>query len=70
VNAAGLPTRAAKAHESLDTVLRTIHAEIVAEACTHIAVPRGAVRPDGRVDDPEIRRRIAEVLDALRRHVA
>jgi chromate reductase, NAD(P)H dehydrogenase (quinone) len=70
VNAAGLPTRAPRAHESLATVLRTIHAEIVAEACTHIAVPRGAVGPDGRVDDPEIRRRIADVLDALRRHVA
>jgi NAD(P)H-dependent FMN reductase len=70
VNAAGSPTRGAKAHESLETVLRTIYAEIVPEACTHIAVPRGAVGPDGGVDDPELRRRIGEVLETLARHSA
>jgi NAD(P)H-dependent FMN reductase len=70
VNAAGLPNRAVKAHESLATVLRTIHAEIVAEACTHIAVPRGAVGVDGRVDDLEIRTRIAAVLETLACHTA
>ena len=42
VNASGSPTRAAKAHESLETVLRTIHADVVAAACTHIAVARDA----------------------------
>ena len=40
VNASASPTRAAKAHESLETVLRTIHADVVAAACTHIAVGR------------------------------
>jgi len=70
VNAAGSPTRAARAHESLATVLRTIHAEIVEEACTHIAVPRDRVGADGRVDDPEIRRRIAEVLATLARQTS
>jgi NAD(P)H-dependent FMN reductase len=70
VNAAGSPTRAAKAHESLGTVLRTIHAEIVDEACRHIAVPRDRVGADGGVDDPEIRARIAEVLGALARHAS
>jgi NAD(P)H-dependent FMN reductase len=67
VNAAGLPTRAVKAHESLANVLRTIHAEIVAEACTHIAVPRGVLGADGDIEDPEIRRRIVEVIETLRR---
>ena len=70
VNAAGSPTRAARAHESLATVLRTIHAEIVEEACTHIAVPRDRVGADGGVDDPEIRRRIAEVLATLARQTS
>jgi len=32
VNASASPTRAAKAHESLETVLRTIHADVVSEA--------------------------------------
>ena len=67
VNASGSPTRAAKAHESLATVLRTIHAEIVEEACTHIAVPRDGVGTDGGVDDVKIRRRIADVLGTLAR---
>jgi chromate reductase, NAD(P)H dehydrogenase (quinone) len=70
VNAAGLPTRAVTAHESLATVLRTIHADIVAEACAHIAVARGAVGADGGVEDPEIRARIGEVLATLARHAA
>jgi len=70
VNAAGSPTRGARAHESLETVLRTIHAEIVAPACMHIAVPRDRVGADGGVEDPEIRRRIGEVLAALARHVS
>jgi NAD(P)H-dependent FMN reductase len=67
VNAAGSPARAAKAHESLATVLRTIHAEIVEEACAHIAVLRDRVGADGGVDDPEIRGRIAAVLETLAR---
>ena len=70
VNAAGSPTRGARAHESLETVLRTIHADIVTEACTHIAVPRGAVGGDGGLADPEIRGQIGEVLGTLARHLA
>jgi NAD(P)H-dependent FMN reductase len=70
VNAAGSPSRGAKAHESLETVLRTIHAEIVREACTHVPVPRDRVGPDGGVDDPEILGRMGEVLRVLARHVA
>src|SRR5437763_9694146 len=49
VNASGSPTRAAHAHASLETVLRTIHADIATEACGHIAVPRQAVDENGLV---------------------
>ena len=64
VNASASPTRAAKAHESLETVLRTIHADVVSEACRHVAVTRGRV-VDGRATDPDARAGIAEVLAAL-----
>jgi len=70
VNASGSPTRAAHAHASLETVLRTIHADVVSEACAHIAVPRHAVGADGTVADPEVRRRIREVLTILARYAA
>ena len=64
VNASASPTRAAKAHESLETVLRTIHADVVSEACRHVAVARGRV-VDGLVADLDARGGIAEVLAAL-----
>ena len=64
VNASASPTRAAKAHESLETVLRTIHADVVTEACRHVAVARGRV-VGGLVADPAVRAGIAEVLAAL-----
>ena len=67
VNASGSPTRAAKAHASLETVLRTIHADVVAAACTHIAVARDRVA-GGVVADPEARARIAGVLETLAEH--
>ena len=67
VNASGSPTRAAKAHASLETVLRTIHADVVAAACTHIAVVRDRVA-GGVVADPEASARIAAVLETLAEH--
>ena len=70
VNASGAPTRAAHAHASLETVLRTIHADIVTEACGHIAVSRQRVGDDGMVADPEVRRRIRGVLAILARYAA
>ena len=69
VNASGSPTRAAQAHASLETVLRTIHADIVPAACAHIAVARDAVA-DGVVADPEVRARIGTVLETLATHAA
>jgi NAD(P)H-dependent FMN reductase len=70
VNASGSPTRAAHAHASLATVLGYIHADVVAEACVHIAVPRERVGADGVVADAGIRGRIGAVLDTLARHAA
>jgi chromate reductase len=70
VNASGSPTRAAHAHASLETVLRTIHADVVTEACGHIAVPRQQVGEDGMVRDPEVRHRIRGVLAILARYAA
>jgi chromate reductase, NAD(P)H dehydrogenase (quinone) len=70
VNAAPSPTRAVNAHESLATVLRTIHAEIVEAACAHVPVPRDRVTAGGEVEDAEIRGRIADVLRTLARHVS
>jgi chromate reductase len=67
VNAAASPTRAAKAHESLETVLRTIHADVVSEACRHVAVTRDRV-VDGLVVDAAARAGIAGVLEALAEH--
>ena len=64
VNASSSPTRGAKAHESLETVLRTIHADVAAEACRHVEVARGRV-VDGLVTDPGARDGIAEVLAVL-----
>jgi NAD(P)H-dependent FMN reductase len=68
LNASASPTRAAQAHASLETVLRTIHADVVADACAHIAVGRGGVGPDGLVDDPDVRRRVAQVIETLARY--
>ncbi len=64
VNASASPARATKAHESLETVLRTIHADVVSEACRHVAVSRDRV-VDGLVADPAARAGIAGVLGTL-----
>jgi chromate reductase, NAD(P)H dehydrogenase (quinone) len=71
INASGeaAPTGASDAHDSLRKVLGYVHADIVEAACTRIPVPRQAVGPDGAIAEPEIRRRIAEALEILARHV-
>jgi chromate reductase len=70
VNASGSPTRAAHAHASLATVLGYIHADVVTDACVHIAVTRDRVGGDGMVADADVQRRIAAVLETLARHAA
>jgi len=64
VNASASPARATKAHDSLETVLRTIHSDVVPEACRHVAVRRDRL-VGGLVADPAARAGIAEVLRVL-----
>ena len=64
INAGG-PDRAIAAHASLASVLRYTGARLVDEACVSLAVPRDKVGPSGRVEDPDLRARIAGVLRAL-----
>ena len=70
VNASASPTRAAHAHASLQTVLGYIHADVVTDACGHIAVARDRIGGDGLVADAEVRQRIAAVLETLAGHAA
>jgi NAD(P)H-dependent FMN reductase len=62
-------TGAVHAHASLRTVLGYAGANIVEDACAHIPVPRHAVGPDGTVDDPQTRARVAAVLGVLAAHL-
>jgi chromate reductase len=59
------PTGGEDAHDSLRKVLSYVGAEIVEAACARIPVARPNVGPDGRIGDPEIRARIANVVSAL-----
>jgi chromate reductase, NAD(P)H dehydrogenase (quinone) len=70
VNASGSPTRARHAHASLATVLGYLHADVVTEACVHIAVTRDQVDDHGMIADADTRRRIAAVVETLGRHAA
>ena len=47
-----------------------LHADVVTEACVHIAVTRDRVDDDGMIADGDIRRRIAAVVETLGRHAA
>ncbi|MFI2641729.1 NADPH-dependent FMN reductase [Streptomyces sp. NPDC018610] len=64
VNAAA-PGRGLGAQATLRTVLGYTGAHIVEAACAAIPVDRGSIGGDGLVDDPEIRRRLVEVLRLL-----
>jgi NAD(P)H-dependent FMN reductase len=72
INASGpaAPKGGADAHDSLRKVLGYVHADVVEEACARIPVTRDAVGPDGTINDPVARRRIAEAVASLARHVA
>jgi NAD(P)H-dependent FMN reductase len=65
INASGAPTGAAKAHESLRTVLGYIGTILVENACAHIPVPRDSIGSDGLVADPALRSRLRAVLTAI-----
>jgi chromate reductase len=58
------------AHASLRTVLGYVNADIVEDACVAIPVPRAAYGPDLLIGDPQIRARLAAVVEVLVRRVA
>jgi NAD(P)H-dependent FMN reductase len=64
------PTGAAGAHGSLRAVLTYTGTDIVETACVRVPVARGAVGPDGEIDDPAVRTAAAAVLATLAEHVA
>jgi NAD(P)H-dependent FMN reductase len=64
------PTGAAGAHGSLRAVLTYTGTDIVEAACVRVPVARGAVGPDGEIDDPVVRTAAAAVLATLAEHVA
>lgn len=70
INASSIaaPTGGADAHDSLRKVLNYVGADIAEDAVLRLPVPRAAVGPDGTIDDPEIRDRVASVVDVLVTH--
>lgn len=69
INASTNPNGAAKAHESLRTVLGYTGADVVESACVRVGVARDAVGPDGLIADPEVRAGITAALTTLTRAV-
>lgn len=59
------PRGADLAHESLRTVVGYANAAVVEAACAHIPVSSAMVGEDGRIADPEVRRRIGGAVTAL-----
>jgi NAD(P)H-dependent FMN reductase len=72
VNVSGpaAPTGAAGAHGSLRAVLTYTGTDIVEAACVRVPVARGAVGPDGEIDDVGVRDAAGRVLATLAEHVA
>jgi NAD(P)H-dependent FMN reductase len=70
INASVNPTGAAKAHESLRTVLGYTGADVVESACVRIGVARDAIGADGLIADPVVRAGIVAALTALARAAA
>jgi len=62
------PTAGAAAHTSLATVRGYVGADVVEAACQRMPMTRQAVGPDGVVNDPELRERIATILHTLLHH--
>ena len=54
------------AHESLDTVLRYAHAQVVGAACGSVPVTASAVGADGLIADAGARADIGRLVDSLR----
>ncbi len=71
INAATLaaPTGGADAHASLRKVLGYLGADIAEPACVRIPVEQHFVKDDGRVQDPELQKVLAEALTTLAAYV-
>ncbi|WP_235618766.1 NADPH-dependent FMN reductase [Embleya scabrispora] len=65
INASTNPGGAAKAHESLRTVLGYTGADVIDAACVRLGVARDGIAPDGLIADPEVREGITAVLTVL-----
>jgi chromate reductase, NAD(P)H dehydrogenase (quinone) len=65
----GHPGRGAGAEATLATVLGYVDADVIEHACVRIPVGREVVGPDGTVDDPDVRARLAAQLAAVAEHV-
>lgn len=70
INASPSPTGARLAHESLRHVLGYVGADIVEDACVHIAVGRETLGADGTISDEVIRAAVSAVVRTLTDHVA
>ncbi|MDQ6616925.1 MAG: NAD(P)H-dependent oxidoreductase [Actinomycetota bacterium] len=69
INTSGAPTGAAKAHESLRTVLGYVGSILIEPACGHIPVPRNSIDGDGLISDPAITAQVVGALTALKVHL-
>jgi chromate reductase len=60
------PRGARLTHESLDTVLRYAHAQVIGAACGSVPVAAASVGADGLVSDAAARADIGRLVEALR----
>ncbi len=65
INASASPHGAARAHDSLRTVLNYTDWVVVDDACARVPVTRGDLGPDGLIADAALRAQIADVVEAL-----
>jgi len=63
------PRGAAGAHEELRVVLGYAHGSIIDEACADLPITGSQVGPDGLIADPDVRARIAGVLETIADHL-
>jgi NAD(P)H-dependent FMN reductase len=72
INASGpaAPTGGEDAHASLRKVLGYVHADIVEDACTRIALTRNDVGEGGTVTDADAREKIAAAIATLARYAS
>jgi chromate reductase len=60
--------RGGGASADLAKVLRYVDAAVIEPDCVRLPVPRTAIGPDGTVDDPYLRDRLAQILRTITDH--